>query len=295
MNDWMRSLATLAIAFTAVVAAILVLAEVVVTGSGSSGESPSATPVAGQLGPPTQIGGVLTVNGDVQGSFVLDRESIEDGYALVGDDGRIAIAAGSPPSVVRVSYDGWEFYLDPGECELTVGERQVATGVAALGVRCTNVKEIRDKGTVTMEGTLGVAANVLGLRGNLPGTGGRIRVGDELLTIPAATLYAGPARVVNGIPGRYAGELHDEGGIVSLSFEYDVVTDALGLTELRYREGTVSVLADTCSVVLRNIGRLSPHAEVAELTLDCATIEIPRVGPVQVAGTIVVDVLYPSD
>lgn len=173
MHELIRSLSVLGLGFTGVLVVTLGFATLLQPGPAGSaqvGGAPSteaaATPPPVD-GPVTDVGGMLTVTGDRAGLLILDREVTELGYALAGPEGRVFFG-GDPLEVERISYAGLQLYVDPGECELTPGDRYDPTGVAAAELRCDAVNDIHGDGTVSIAGTVGISADLLGLRGDLP-------------------------------------------------------------------------------------------------------------------------------
>ena len=292
MNDWLRSITLLGMAFAAVVVVTLALAGAIVPAVAdetSGGASPSGTAAASAsvaAHRPGAVGGSLRVSGDRDGAFVLDREITQDRYGLAGDDGRIVFEPGDPVTVGQVQYDGLEFFVDPEDCTVMPGERHEASGVAPAEIRCEALADVRDNGTISIEGTVGVAADVFGLRGDLPETGGTIELGDETLTVPAAGL------VLAQFPGAYVGQLmaDDHGAAVSLGYAPE--THELSVVEIVY-DGDVVPVGNECAVTETQIGSLNPHTRVSELRLECASVEIPALGSVPVHGTVIVDIAEP--
>ena len=296
MPTWIRSLTVLGLAFGGVVVITLGLAAFIVpdaagTGAGSSTPSAGASappPNAGD-GPVTAVGGAILVTGDREGTFVVDREATDNqGYALAGDQGRIFFG-GDPLAVERISYDGLEFYLDEGDCTLTPGERHDPTGVAGAQIRCGEMEDIRDGGTVSMEGTVGIAADRLGLRGDLPPSGGTIAVGDTDLELAFAVLTVG--RPTGFAPA--GGFLPTDDGSSWLMFDYDFQTHELRLTIVALGGVESEVERGACTVETREIGVLNPHTTTAELTLECATVELVDGEAVRIGGTIIADLVEP--
>ncbi len=291
MPDWFRTVMALGLGFAAVTVATLGLAGLLVPGAagivppvvgpGPSGVAGPSTP----SGPPTRIGGTLAVSGDLEATIVLDRESIAERYAVTGQDGRVIFDGANPPGLAQMTLEGWDFFLDPGDCELTPGERHDPTGVAGLGIRCVDVAEVRDKGTVTVEGTIGVAATLLGLRGDLPDTGGSVMLGDETLTFESAFLAFTP------FGGAYAGQLVDEEQGAALTFDYDAESHGVTVAEIQLDGELVLVPAGACAVSERGLGVANPHTRVSELTLDCAAVELPSGDTVPLRGNVVVDIV----
>jgi hypothetical protein len=296
MPDWFRSAAVLGAAFVTVAVVTIGLAALIVPNpavSAQGSQPPAAGGGPGPSGDPstvTAVGGTLAVSGDREASFTLDRESVRDRYALEGEDGRI-IFEGEPLSVGQISYDGLEFFLDPTDCTVTPGERHDPTGVAGAHVRCEEIADVRDNGVITLDGTVGIAADLLGLRGDLPESGGTVAVGDESFTFgfAAMTIPSG-ANIPTGI---YAGTLFDPESEAVISFSYDPQTHAMVLSEIAYAGDVVQVPAGACSVNAEEIGLLNPHTRVADMTVYCAAVDVPSPGTVPVDGSLVVELSEP--
>lgn len=297
VNDWFRSLSVLAIAFVGVAALTFGLAALIVPGAAGSAQGPgAATPgPSGRApgaadGPMTTVGGVLAVTGDREGSFVLDREATDQGYVLAGQQGRVYFG-GDPLGVERISYDGLELYLDPGDCEVTPGERHDPTGVASAAIRCEDVEDIRDGGVVSMEGTVGVSADILGLRGDQPPSGGIIEIGERTVDFPFAVLTLGS-------PGAFqpaGGVLFSDEGRVLLHFDYDFQTHALVVETVEIEGVQTEIEPGSCSLSYAEIGRLNPRTTTTEMTVECPTVEMASGETVRIGGTIIADLVDPQE
>ena len=297
MADWFRSLSILGIAFGGVVVLTFGLAAIIVPGAAGSARD-SGAPTASGLdgvpvpddGPVTTVGGVLAVTGDREGSFVLDREAIESGYALAGEQGSLYFG-GDPLGVERITYDGLEFYVDPGACTLTPGERHDPTGVAGADVRCDDLEDIRDEGTLSFEGRVGVAADRLGLRGDLPLSGGTVEIGDRDIELPFAVLTVG--RPIGF--GPIGGFVPTDDGSSWLMFDYDFETHALQLSVVALDGAETEIERGACDVSTQELGRLNPHTTTAELRLECAAVELESGETVPISGTLIADLVEPPD
>ncbi len=294
MTDWIRSIALLGMAFAAVVVVTLGMAGSIVPTAGEDAPAAGASgdPGAGDHPTPGQarqgvVGGSLVVTGERDGSLVVDRELIEDRYGLAGDDGRIIFEGSGPLTVGQVQYGGLNFFVDPEECTVTPGARHDPTGVALAEIRCEAITDVRDTATIGLEGTVGMAADLFGLRGDLPGTGGTIQLGDETLTIGITRLHLAP------YAGAFVGQLvaEDHGAAVSLT--YDPFSHGLSVAEVVY-DGDVVRVDGGCSASEREIGLLNPHTRVSELSVECAPIEIPTLGSVSLSGTVVAELVEPE-
>ncbi|MDQ2674706.1 MAG: hypothetical protein M3Y40_08610 [Chloroflexota bacterium] len=297
MADWFRSLSVLGIAFAGVAALTFGLAALIVPGAAGSAQAPLApTPgTSGQVpvptagGPITTIGGVLQVTGDRQGDFVLDREDTDQGYALAGADGHISFG-GNPIEAERIGYDGLEFYLDPGDCELEPGERDDPTGVAGLTITCTDISDVRDGGVVSLTGTLGVSADVLGLRGDLPPTGGTIEIGDQAIEISGAYFLMG----ISSDFRPSGGFVFSEDGHTLMHFNYDPQTHALVFETIEIDGVQTQIQPGDCSMTYTSLGRLNPTTTTQEMTIECPAVRMASGETVRVGGTLIGDFVDPE-
>lgn len=293
MNDWLRSLAVLAVSFAGVVVLTVGLAVLIVpspVGSsqspgGSASAAPAATPASDLDEIPTAIGGTLVVSGDREASLEVTREATDGQYGLVGDDARIFLA-GDPLTVVQMNLDGLSFFPEPEACTITPGRLNQEIGVAGAHVRCEDLADIRDNGVVTVDGVVGIAADMLGMRGDLPPSGGTIALGDETLQIREAWLYAMPLSVIDG-PDQTNMGLVD--GRTELYFSYDVQTHGIALVSIERDDVPTEVPADACSIATRELGKLNPRTTVLDMTLVCPAVELPDVGIVPVEGSLIVE------
>lgn len=301
VNDWFKSLAVLAVAFMAVVVATMLVAVIVVpTPTASSDErtpSPGAsdapsTPGETIVANPFGIGGTLSVTGDVEGTIVLDREGSMDGrYTLAGTGARL-IFENMPVTVRQLAWDGMEFFLDPTDCRMTPGDRNPATGVADAHLRCEAISDIRDRGTVTVDGTIGIAADLLGLRGDLPDSGGSVTVGPRTLEFEEASIFLGPTD--RPVDGGFRSQLQATDEDSSLTFTYDPRSHELALAEIELDGVAVPVPRGTCELATTEVGRINPRSMVVEMRISCRPIDVPELGPVPIDGTLLVDQIETS-
>lgn len=298
MTDWFRSISVLGLAFAGVVALTFGLAAVIVPRADGAAQVPGASspyPSGGVVpgGPVTSIGGTLVVSGARDALFSLDREELGSRYAVAGPEGRI-IFEGNPLTVAQISFDGLEFLLGPDECSVTPGERHEETGVAAAHIACEEIADVRDQGMVTVDGVIGVAADLLGLRGDLPESGGTVMLGDETLTFDFAAMTIPSGGHLSGV---YAGSLHDPDTATTITFTYDPQDHQMVLSEIAYsmrepRQPT-RVPPGACSVTTTEIGPLNPHTRVAEMAIRCAAIEVDALGTVSLEGALIVELAEP--
>lgn len=288
VDDWFRSVTVLGIACVTVIAVTIGLATIIVPAPAvSSQPSAGASVAAAASEAPTptgtgQVGGTISVSGDRSDSFAVVRESTEGRYALVGDDGRIYFDT-DPLSVAQISFHGLEFFVDPGDCSISAGERDDETGVAPAHVRCEAIEEVRGNGVMTLDGTVGIAADLLGLRGGLPETGGILMFGDRRVVFEEAAI-AHPRF------SSYLGQLVDVDGTVGLTISYDSDSDSLVVDEIiAFGEAITRLSPDACRLSTTEIGLLNPHTRLLELSVECPAIDLSSAGAIAVSGTLIVE------
>lgn len=296
MNDWLRSLVVLAVSFAGVVVLTFGLATVIVPAPVGSSETPGGTASEGSAAPPpvgdldampTEVGGTLVVTGDRELNLVVNREVTDGQYGLTGDDARIFLT-GDPLAVVQMNLDGLSFFPEPDACTVTPGRHNPETGIASAGISCEGLADIRDGGVVDVEGVLGIAADALGVRGELPPSGGSVAFGDETLTFTEAWLFTFLGPVMVGDERTNMGLVD---GSTGLYFTYDdhEHTTALSLIEIDGELTDVPVGA--CTVASQEIGKVNPRNTLVEMTIQCPAVELPNLGPITIDGTVIVEQL----
>jgi hypothetical protein len=302
MGDWFRSITVLVMAFVGAVVVTIGLATVIVpggapdpqaAGGGDGSEGGGAPPPT--LQPIEGVGGHLHVSGDIEGTLTLTRESNDARYSLVGDDARM-VFDGDPPAIAQVSWEGLEFFPEPEDCSITPGDLDDQLGVGQAEVECTGLVDIRDGGTISVTGSLGLPLTMVG-ESDLPETGGSVTVGDETWQFDEAMLLAIPFSAVAGEDDYnmiLAREGTDEGcpgadcSRTSLRFRYDVQHHRLTLVNVERDGEDADLAAGACALESNELGRLTPGTAVVELTIDCPAAEVPGVGAVPIAGTVIV-------
>jgi hypothetical protein len=239
-----------------------------------------------------RVGGQLVFSGDHTGTLTLTRDSLEGTYGLLGSDGRMTLE-GMPPEVAQVSYDGWEFFPDPGQCTVTAGDANAQLGLATAEVLCTDIAEIRDKGTVSISGSINLPADRAGPR-SLPQTGGTATVGAEGWTFEQAFLATwNPSIFVMGA-GEFSMELVDAATSARMLFSYDADAHHLALAAIERDGELVEVADEACRIQREMLGKPNPRDIAAELVISCPAVDVPGLGTVPIEATVVVDELgYP--
>lgn len=284
-------------AFVGVTVLTLGLAEVIVPASGAA--TPGGQPAepsgsgVGLVPEPTDggipgLGGTLTVSGDRQGTLRLTDDSVEGRYSLIGNDGRVSFS-GQPVEVVQVSYDGLEFFPDPGDCAITPGNLDGLIGLGTAELRCDRLTDVRGNGVIGLAGTLGLPIDLLGERTHPP-SGGSLAVGDETWTFPEAILLTWNQAAIAGNSDANM-LLVDESRGAGLAFRYDIETHQLSLDQVLAAETESPVPDGACSLRRTELGKTNPRTVVAEVRVDCPAVEVPGLGTVPISGTLVVDEL----
>jgi hypothetical protein len=306
MRRWPRSFIVLATAFASTVAITTGLVVLVVQDRGTSFDAASETP------PPTVVadvapmgtGGSLAVSGAREANFTLDHDSyevsinpdFERGFArvefgrfsLIGEDGAIHFAA-DPLEIEQIDLDGLAFYPDPDACTIEPGELNPAIGVASARLECVGLADIREAGTVTIEGGIALPADLLGMRGDLPPSGGRIPVGSRTLEFSDGRVLL--QEVQTEETSRYALFLYGDDEASSIGFERDPESAAYYLTYIVIDEELFDIADDACAMSTSELGRLNPITTVLELSIRCDQLDLGAHGVVTIDATLVIDLI----
>ena len=310
VKNWSTSVVVLAVTFVSALAITMALVLLIVQDRGATATGPTETPVptitANTV--PTHTGGSLAVSGDQEGAFILDHDSytvsiepdFERGFARVefgrfGLDGELgAIAFSTDPLVVeQIDFDGLAFYPDPEDCTITPGELNPAIGVASARLQCASLTDLRDAGTISLDGAVALPADLLGLRGDLPPSGGEVPVGDETLEFSDGRLLV--QQVLSEETERQALFLFGDDEKSSLGFERDPETEELYLTYIVVDEELFDIADDACVVSPVELGPLNPITTVMELSIACDDLDLGSHGVVSIDTTLVVDLIFESE
>ena len=293
MNDWFRSLAVLGAAFAGAVVITFGLAVLSVPGLAGSAQGPDPASSGGASAEETDdpsaipgLGGSLAVTGDREDTFRLTREHVGERYSLEGDKGRITFE-GRPVEITQMSFDGLEFFPDPAACTITPGNLDNRVGIGFAELRCENLADIRDTGTFTFAGTIGMPLDMIA-ESDLPESGGAVEVGDETWQFAEALLFSFQRPAIAGA-AYYNMELTDEAAGGVIGFLYDIQTHQLTLAHVARGDESVDVPADACELRQREIGRHNPRTATIELSIRCSAVDVPGLGTVSISGTLFVD------
>jgi preprotein translocase subunit Sss1 len=313
MREGKRSLA-IAVATIAGVAVVTIgLIGLIVPRPTDPLPSDSAAPIADLKIPPDEVGGVLTVDGDRTGSLRLDSARTDVGFAtegrpevtlgdlwLNGPDGRVAFSRDPDKGITKVDFDGLSFFIEPDDCTVTPGALNAASRLQSVEVRCEQLEDVRDNGTIGLAGVVAVPSDLLGERGDLPPSGGSVSVGEQTLEFSKAAVIVGGGIII-GETERTPLTLiaDDEGGgnpddwwgqASVLGVEQDPQSGAYVLTSVLVR-GEMMTLATPCPVAGEELGDLNDWTRVVELRFDCQDADLTSGETVAIDGMVVVDVL----
>ena len=311
MREWSRSLTVLAVAFGGTLAITLGLVMLIVQDRAAAPTAEATQTPAPAIAPdvaPTSIGGTLAVTGDRSDTFRLDRPlydvhvspDFERGFArvefgrfgLLGQAGDIYFES-EPLSVAQIDFDGLAFYPDPADCTITPGMLNPATGIASARLECPDLEDVRGAGTVTLDGGVALPADLLGLRGELPPSGGQIEIGDQTLAFSDGRMLVMSA--LTDDTRRVPLFIYGDDDVSSLGFERDPNTAQLYLTYIVIDEEPFDIDDDACLVTAEDLGLSSPIATVQELTIRCDALELGGHGTVSIEDTLVIDLINESE
>jgi hypothetical protein len=241
---------------------------------------------------PDALGARLTISGARSDTVVLDDTVGGPTFGLGNSRTRIFFE-GDPIGIGQMSHDGLAFFPQPEDCEFTPGEHNEEAGLIAVRISCPDLVDIRDNGSITLEGIAALPADLV-TELDLPEFGGVLTVGEEEWDIVDPVLIVGP-----GFRGGGAGELglalNPDEPEKGMFLSYDLDSGRLSPGTLLY-DGTVNELKGVaCFISDETIMVVNPQAEVNELTLDCDDVEIDGLGPIDIGGTIVYQKLYMTE
>jgi len=293
MTDWFRSIAVLGAAFAAVVIVTFGLATIIVPDqagiSRAAGGSPSGSvDEPDETLPPVEVGlgGALAVTGEREGIFILTNEDIEDRqYALIGDKGRIRFE-GLTSVIAQLSFDGLEFFPEPDACTLTPGEVDTSLGVTMTEIRCQELIDIRDTGTISLDGTIGIPIDIVG-ESDLPEQGGSVEVGGETWQFAEAVLREFGFSPF-GTSEEFNMQLVDEQSRGVIRFNYGFETHRLTLGDVEHDGEHAGVPDSACQLSEEELGKVNPRTTVIRLGIQCAAVDVPGLGSVPITGTVII-------
>ena len=281
------------------VAGVTLLLIGVISPHATAEPTPSAAPSFDLAIAPDRIGGRLAVTGDRSGTLLIERVqggvqsaaaegdsvSVQRGpFRLIGENGQVMFGGDPEDGVTQIDFDDLSFYLDPGDCDITLGERNDANGLMAVRLDCPELADLRGGGIVSVEGVVAVPGDVLGERGDVPPSGGSVTVGDETVELSELIMVGGGELVETG---RVPLSVHGADPDTVLGLEYDPDTAEIFLTYM-IAGGIPLTLPEPCPVMVEDLGDLSDFTSVVRLTIDCDAL-LEDGTSTSLDGTVVVD------
>jgi len=233
---------------------------------------------------PTAVGGALEVTGARQGTIDLDREVSGPGFGL-GDDQTRIFFTGDPLAIDQMSYDGLAFFPEPGACEITEGEHNEEIGLVAVQISCPELVDIRDNGSITLEGVAALPADLV-IELDLPDTGGTVAVGDREWDIVDPLLFVGPGFFGDDMTA-IEFLLWTRDALEGLGFRYDNETGVVSLATVHFDERTRDVGRADCTLTDDEVMVVNPQSQYRELTIGCENVDVPDMGTVDITGSVV--------
>jgi hypothetical protein len=182
-----------------------------------------------------------------------------------------------------MSYDGLAFFPEPEACEFTEGQHNEGAGIVAVQVTCAELADIRDNGSISLDGYAALPVTLV-LEG-IPRPGGTVRVGNDEWTVGESTLLIGGSFGDDDV-GFWLGSIDSHP--LAFYFSYDLVTGELTLTRVGDLEQTTEVPPEACEVGTEELD--SPGAQVfMEMEFSCARGQLPVTVPA--SGTAVFELI----
>jgi hypothetical protein len=240
----------------------------------------------------TAVGARLEITGAREATVTLDRTVSGPSFGI-GDSTTRIFFERDPLTLHQMSHDGLAFFPEPEDCELTEGEHNEDVGLVAVEMSCPELTDIRDNGTISVEGVVALPSDLV-MELELPDLGGVLTVGEENWEIVDPVLVVGPSFRGSGT-GELGLSLNPDEPEKGVFLSYDLESGRLFPATLLYDGNITDLEGVSCSIQDETIMVVNPQAEVNELTLDCDDVEIDGLGSIDIGGTIVYQKLYMTD
>lgn len=239
---------------------------------------------------PTAPGGQLEVTGAAEGTINLERTAHGPTYGLENSDMKIFFES-DPLTISQMSYEGLAFFPEPEDCEFTEGEHNEESGLVGVEVSCPELVDIRDNGTITLEGILALPADLV-IKVDIPDTGGTITVGDEEWEIVDPVLVVAPSSLDDDMTAvRFPLESEEPPRTVHLS--YDATADRISIVGFSVpREDLRELPTEECDINDETLMAVNPEAEIREVTISCEEVDVPDMGTIDIEGSVVYQILF---
>lgn len=234
---------------------------------------------------PSGIGGQLTVSGDREATMELGEGFIEGpGFVLVGAIGKLFFDSG-PLSVATVYLEDLAFFPEPEDCELSPGQINEDLGLAAAHLECQELDDIRDNGSISVEGYIALPADMV-IERDLPDLGGTVTVGDETWEIAEAYLLLAPEFNFGGEPEPLRLDMWTSDYERGLNFEMNRETESLTLLSVYAGGGESEPAPGSCSISTEFLVQVNPTDSIERLDFDCEAVDVPGAGTVTITGSV---------
>ena len=245
---------------------------------------------------PTAVGGELTVTGAVESIISLERQVSGPTYGLGNGQSRVFFET-DPLTISQMSHQGLAFFPEPGDCEFTEGEHNEDLGLVAVQISCPELVDIRDNGTISLEGVAALPSDLI-LELDLPELGGTVTVGDLTFDPVDPVLLIGAQMEgsgVNELGLRLGNGESDPQASTHVFFAYDTPSDSLTLSEVYYRVGLAEVEPGECSTETEELMVINPQASIWEITFSCDSVGVSSHGALSVEGEVVFEKVFFQD
>lgn len=238
---------------------------------------------------PTAVGGQLEVTGAAEGTVTLERTAHGPTYGLENAKTKIFFES-DPLTISQMSHEGLAFFPEPDACEFTAGEQNEETGLVGVEVSCPELVDIRNNGTITLEGVLALPADLV-LELDLPERGGTVTIGGDTIDFGSDLhLFVGPSPDDHGVSEIRLTAVSDSPQ-ATLVFPYDLESGLLRLGRVGYSGGSTDVDTGECSHDLSELAVINPQARILQLDFSCPEVQLANVGKVPIEGTLVFEEL----
>lgn len=283
-----RGLAVLAGAAGAVMLGIIGLSWVVVNVVPDFGEgfaAADANPDGSLDFAPSGIGGELMVTGDRKATLELAQGFSEGpGFQLSASNGKVFIES-SPLSVATIYVDDLAFFPEPEDCEFTPGEVTEELGLVAARLVCPQLDDIRDNGSISVEGYLALPADMV-IERDLPDLGGIVTVGDETWEMEEAYLFIGPEFNFGGEPEPVSLDMWSSDYQRGFDFEMDRETESVTLSFIYSTDGESEPPPGSCSITTEFLVQVNPTDSIERVDFECDAVVVPGSGTVSINGSV---------
>lgn len=231
---------------------------------------------------PTAVGGVIEVTGVEEAKLTFEGAAFGPSFGLANDDARIFFET-NPLAISQMSFHALAFFPDPEDCEFTEGEHNEQAGLVAVQVTCPELADIRDNGSIALDGQLALPTNMV-VDLDIPEQGGTLRIGDETSgeeweIVPDVVLITGEDRFfgADGNPGLV---LSTDNPSTWMRLTYDTDSDVLIPDIFTYSGNEIDLSSAECTTQDVELLVMSPEGQARELTVDCQSVEMQGRGTV---------------